>query len=146
VVDIFCVRHYKKVTMIPDPIYKSVGLLIKARRKALGLKQENLAHTMRISRGSLANIETGKQGILLHQLYKFANALELRVTDLLPEETPTSTATERAKLPLPGDLPVQQNKQLADLILQVDTSKSTNKEMSHAKKSISTRRRPPLET
>ena len=70
--------------MDTDPIYKLIGAVIKARRKTLELKQETLAGRLGISRGSLANVETGRQSVLVHQLYKFAAALGVTPSDLLP--------------------------------------------------------------
>src|SRR6266852_9416336 len=84
-VDICSVRVYE-YSMIPHQVYKQIGAIIKARRKTLNnMKQEKLAGLLGISRGSLANIETGRQGILVHQLYKFSAALQLKTPiDLLP--------------------------------------------------------------
>ncbi len=65
-------------------LYKEVGKLIRRQRRALDLTQAKLAAHLGISRGALANIETGRQNLLLHQLYRFAAALELNVHDLLP--------------------------------------------------------------
>lgn len=104
--------------MTPDPIYKHIGMLIKARRKTLGLKQENLAHNLGISRGSLANIETGRQNILVHNLYKIAAALDLNPLDLLPQPSGDQSKSERMALPLPGDLKADQKKQVARLFMR----------------------------
>ncbi len=119
--------------MIRDPIYKRIGELIQARRKNLGLKQENLAHSMGISRGSLANIETGKQGILVHQLYKFAAQLDLAPSALLPALQVESSANDRKAIPISGDFKANQKKQIADLFLTVDTSQKPKKEEHHVK-------------
>ena len=120
--------------MAPDPIYKHIGALIKARRKTLGHKQETLARTLRISRGALANIETGRQGVLVHQLYKFAAVLQLAPSDLLPPVANSSRA-ERTELPFQSgsDLKAQQRKQVAHLFLQVDTSQKPVAQGKHAK-------------
>jgi transcriptional regulator with XRE-family HTH domain len=101
--------------VIIDPIYKHIGALIKTRRKTLGLKQETLARTLRISRGSLANIETGRQNVLVHNLYKFAAALKLTPFDLLPPRSNDDLEVERTELPVPDDLKEQQKKQVANL-------------------------------
>jgi transcriptional regulator with XRE-family HTH domain len=58
--------------------------LIRRRRRGLDLSQAELAARLGISRGGLANIETGRQNVLLHQLYRFAAALDMSVHDLLP--------------------------------------------------------------
>lgn len=94
--------------------------MIKSRRKTLKLKQEALAGLLGISRGSLANVEIGRQSVLVHQLYKFAAALQLTPYDLLPPSSIDQLRTEPTKLPLPSDLKVQQKEQIARLIEQVD--------------------------
>jgi transcriptional regulator with XRE-family HTH domain len=99
----------------PDPIYKFIGAKIQARRKKLELKQENLARMLGISRGSLANVETGRQSILVHQLFKFAEKLQLTPLDLLPEQSSGNAESNRTDLPLPADLKSQQKKQVAKL-------------------------------
>ncbi len=38
-----------------------------------------------LSRASIANIENGKQRVLLHQLFQFADALQVSLSDLIPE-------------------------------------------------------------
>lgn len=119
--------------MIPDPIYKHIGAVIKARRKTLRLKQETLAGILGISRGSLANVETGRQNVLVHQLYRYAAALKLSPLDLLPPPVTEIPATERAELPLPDDLKAQQKEQISRLFAQVDTNPSRDREGSRAK-------------
>lgn len=105
--------------MAVDPIYRHIGAIIKTRRKTLKFKQEALAGILGISRGSLANIETGKQSVLVHQLYKFADALRLTPHDLLPLQTSDSAKSDRLELPLPDNLKAQQKEQLVHLIEQV---------------------------
>jgi transcriptional regulator with XRE-family HTH domain len=117
--------------MVPDPIYKQIGALIKARRNKLHLKQENIASELRISRGSLANIETGRQRVLVHQLYMFASALQLKPSDLLPPPPAAHLGTEHTDLPIPSGLKAQQKKQIANLFSQVDTDQKLEIEGSH---------------
>ena len=97
------------------------------------MKQEALASTLRISRGSLANIETGKQSILVHQLYNFATALQLAVSDLLPSAPGKASASERTELPLPSDLKSAQKEQVARLFLQGDQNLKPQPETNHVK-------------
>jgi transcriptional regulator with XRE-family HTH domain len=131
-IDIFRVRAYKH-PVPPESIYRDIGALIKAKRKALGFKQEQLASELRISRGSLANIETGRQGILVHQLYKFAAALKLKPAELLPSPPDDHHEDERTKLPLPSDLKPKQRRDIARLFMQGDNRKQTERELPHAK-------------
>lgn len=60
-------------------VYINFGLCVRARRKELHLTQEFAAKRLRISRGSLANIEVGRQQVMLHDLFVFADALEINV-------------------------------------------------------------------
>jgi transcriptional regulator with XRE-family HTH domain len=132
VLDIRPVSLYKQA-MTPDPLYKHIGAMIKARRKTLGLKQAKLAGMLGISRGSLANIETGRQSVLVHQLYRFAAALELMPFDLLPAPLPEHSRSGRAELPLPDGLNSEQKEQITLLIEQVDTDPTRAKEGVRAK-------------
>ena len=66
-------------------LYKRLGLIIRARRQELGLTQEKLSRQLGISRASLANIETGQQRVLVHQLYSLAEKLGVEVAALLPQ-------------------------------------------------------------
>jgi transcriptional regulator with XRE-family HTH domain len=127
----YCHAYEQKVT--PDPIYKQIGAVIKARRKTLGLKQENLASLLSISRGSLANIETGRQNVLVHQLYKFAAVLKLTPFDLLPPPAVNQPRGERTELPLPDDLKAQQKEQITRLFEQVEAEQPKDREASRAK-------------
>ena len=71
--------------MTSDMIYKAVGRAVSARRKALDLTQAQLASRVMMSRASIANIEGGRQNILLHHVYALATALNFtKVADLLP--------------------------------------------------------------
>jgi transcriptional regulator with XRE-family HTH domain len=110
--------YFYKHRVPVDPIYPHLGAAIKARRKTLGMKQKTLAGMLSISRGSLANIETGRQSVLVHQLYRFAEALELSPSDLLPPPTKTKSSTQ--DLPLPAGLKAQQKEQIARLFAQDD--------------------------
>lgn len=116
-----------------DPLYAEIGQLIRSKRKALRRKQESLASELGISRGSLANIETGRQGILVHQLYRFAAALKLTPAELLPAPREDKRHSG-AELPLPTDLKAQQRRQITDLIMQVDTNSPSTGDKTHAQK------------
>jgi len=115
------------------PIYKEIGAIIRAKRKKLGLKQENLASELRISRGSLANIETGRQNILVHQLYNYAKALQLKPVDLLPTSVDDDLKVDRTELPLPDYLKGRQKEQVARLFMQETTKTKQEKEIRHVK-------------
>ncbi|WP_316173357.1 MULTISPECIES: helix-turn-helix transcriptional regulator [unclassified Bradyrhizobium] len=66
-------------------IYRIVGAGLAARRKKLRLKQQEVADQIGLTRASLANIERGRQKIMLHQIYRLASALKAEaITDLVP--------------------------------------------------------------
>lgn len=117
----------------PDPIYKHIGELIRARRKTLEMKQETLSTLLGISRGSVANIEIGRQNVLIHQLYKIAAALQLSPFDLLPPPLTDQHKGDRTELPLPSDLKAQHKSQVALFFEQVDTTQLRNQAASHVK-------------
>lgn len=71
--------------MNEDDLYQALGKSVAARRKALNKTQADIATKISLSRASLANIERGNQKVLLHQVYRLAEALELPdVRDLIP--------------------------------------------------------------
>jgi transcriptional regulator with XRE-family HTH domain len=97
-------------------LYDLLGALIKSRRKQLSLTQQTLAARLGISRASLANIETGRQKVLVHQLYAFATALNLPPSDLLPSLAGLELDEHWAALPLPDGLKLEQKRQIARLL------------------------------
>ena len=71
--------------MADESIYIAFGRLVAARRKTLELTQAELAARVGMSRASVANIESGRQNVLLHHVYSLASALEFsKPADLLP--------------------------------------------------------------
>lgn len=81
--------------MAGNPIYRAFGSAVSTRRKALGLTQAQLASKVNMSRASIANIESGRQNILLHHVYALAAALNfVKVADLLPPLPQKSTGEE----------------------------------------------------
>ncbi|WP_315729214.1 MULTISPECIES: helix-turn-helix transcriptional regulator [unclassified Bradyrhizobium] len=78
-------------------IYRIVGARLAAQRKKLRLKQSEVADRIGLKRASLANIERGRQKLMLHQIYKLAAALEVEsITDLVP----SNFSLEQASGPL----------------------------------------------
>lgn len=111
-----------------EAIYRHIGLLIKNRRKQLGLTQENLAKRLAISRASLASIETGRQNILVHQIYRFATALQLEPKDFLPTFGDLKPLHDHDELPLPEGLNAQQKEQIVRLLLSDTNGGATYKD------------------
>lgn len=57
--------------------YVLFGQAVVELRKKLGMTQQDLADKMKYSRGSIANIETGRQRINISDLYEFAEVLKI---------------------------------------------------------------------
>lgn len=71
--------------MSEESLYKSFGHAVAARRTAQKLTQLELGERVGLSRASIANIESGRQNVLLHQVYRLASALSCaQLSDLLP--------------------------------------------------------------
>ena len=58
---------------------------MKARRKAMGLSQEELAHRAQLDRTYVSSLERCKYGVTIDVLSNIANQLEVSVADLLSE-------------------------------------------------------------
>ncbi len=69
-------------------IYRIVGENVRHHRKLVGMTQGDLAIEVGMSRPSIANIEVGRQSILLHQAFDLAKALQVSVDDLVPGFSP----------------------------------------------------------
>ncbi len=95
--------------------YKSLGDLIRRRRKQLKLTQDKLAARLHVSRASIANIETGRQKVLVHQLFDLAAALSMTVENFLvtPADEPVNKKVE--DLPLPSNLSEKQKIQVSQV-------------------------------
>src|SRR5271154_4481386 len=66
-------------------IYRIIGASLAARGKKMRLKQAEVADMIGLTRASLANIESGRQKLMLHQVYRLAKALQVEsITDLVP--------------------------------------------------------------
>jgi len=94
-------RHTKSMT--EEGIYKPLGEAVARRRRTLGLTQAELASRVGLSRASIANIEVGRQKMLVHQLFAVADALELdSVEHLLPLRRKTVLKADFGTIEVPG--------------------------------------------
>lgn len=66
-----------------EPVYRLFGAKVEQLRTILGWNQLDLAVKVRMSRGSIANIETGRQRILLADVEKFATAFQTSPKQLM---------------------------------------------------------------
>lgn len=97
-------------------LYARLGQLIRERRRELGLTQERLASQVSISRASIANIETGRQRILVHQLYMIAEKLDVEPVALLPGPDEIRDLQPLDNLSFSENVGVELRRKIADLL------------------------------
>jgi len=106
--------QFKHSFMTIDTRYELFGEAMAFRRRQLKLKQAELAGRVGMSRASIANIECGRQNVLLHHAYDIAAALGVQVGDLLPLEPKPSL--EDQSLALSDVVSPKAKSQISDLI------------------------------
>jgi transcriptional regulator with XRE-family HTH domain len=102
-------------------LYQAIGALIREHRKRHGLTQERLAKQIGMSRAAIANIEAGRQQLLVHQLYDIASVFELDISILIPIRSPTPIDQQFDQIRLPDDLTSTQREQILNHIHSADT-------------------------
>jgi transcriptional regulator with XRE-family HTH domain len=115
VIDIVaCLRQ--TTAMAEEVIYKAFGRAVATRRRKLELTQAELAARVGMSRASVANIESGRQSVLLHHVYGLAEALQIaKVSDLLPAKPSNRENTDMIILS-DVDVTPRAKAQITDLI------------------------------
>src|SRR6266436_1462545 len=78
---------------------RAFGSLIRSRRKALNMSQDQLALATGVGRRFLIDLEAGKPSCQLGRSLLVANALGLKLTGILTAGGPTTTAQELPDLP-----------------------------------------------
>lgn len=66
-----------------EPIYTAIGNAVMHARMRAGWTQQNLAGQVGLARASIANVELGRQRLMLHQVLALADALSIPVGALL---------------------------------------------------------------
>lgn len=78
------VKFTKAVRQVERP-YVLFGEAVREARHERGWNQQMLADALKMSRGSIANIEVGRQRILLTDLFDFAKVLKLDAKKLFSQ-------------------------------------------------------------
>lgn len=114
--------------MSDELLYKALGRAIATRREKLGLTQATLAARIGMSRASIANIESGRQNVLLHHIYHLASALDFsQIAELLPA-LPKPATTEGLKMHSSNDTVTDRDKaQISDLIVRALGTRTAGK-------------------
>ena len=105
--------------MSNDEIYKAFGRSVAARRRELDLTQAKLAARVGMSRASIANIESGRQNVLLHHVYALSSALAVtRLSDILPAVARPARFEDLEVISWDGSAPVtaRTHAQITDMI------------------------------
>lgn len=66
-----------------EPIYKIIGQRVSEARRTKEMSQHSLGNQADLTRSTIANIESGRQRIFLHNLSRIADALEIPLPRLL---------------------------------------------------------------
>lgn len=111
-----------------EPFYTEVGQRIQKLRSDKKLSQAALGLLLipKVTRASIANIETGKQRILAHTLVQLAEALEIPLTDLIPPQKQAQQIvadTLEAELAKKLNLPPRAIKRLTSKVVGAERSK-----------------------
>ena len=106
--------------------YYAIGQRVRKFRKALGLSQETLAEKVNISTTHMSHIETGNTKLSLPVLVALANVLEVRIDDLLYDESPSSRTSSINRITQILDSCTKQQLQIIEEVLRA-TQISLNK-------------------
>ncbi len=91
-------------------LYRRLGRQVAKRRGELELTQGDVAAKIGLSRASLANLENGRQRIMVHQLFALVNALKLEsILDLVPATWEAAEPLHEIKLAGASLTPQQQS-------------------------------------
>lgn len=70
----------------PEAIYRIFGRRLREFRDQQQVSQDELAAFSNLTRSSIANIESGKQRVFLHQVLQFADRLKVSLEALVRQE------------------------------------------------------------
>lgn len=102
--------------MDESEIYSRLGKLVRQHRKRLAMNQETLGELIGLSRASVANVETGRQRIPLHHLYRLARALKVDAQTLLPGPVADGTVKSDREIKSSMDLSERQHAAVAQVV------------------------------
>jgi transcriptional regulator with XRE-family HTH domain len=98
---------------VTNDLYRRLGAHLRTVRQSRGIAQEDLARAVKLTRGSIANLEAGRQRIQVHTLIAACHALGLDPAEAL------ARALEGGNAPAP--LPADDRARLAPLLRQLSS-------------------------
>jgi transcriptional regulator with XRE-family HTH domain len=114
--------------MSDEAIYQAFGRAVATRRKELNLTQTALAARVGMSRASIANIESGRQNVLLHHAYSLASALKFsKISDLLPTQPKPATQEDLDMILSDETVTARGKAQITDLIASALSKRGSTK-------------------
>jgi transcriptional regulator with XRE-family HTH domain len=107
-----------------EPVYADMGRRIQGRRNKIGMTQETLGSKLRprVTRASIANIESGKQRILAHTMLQLAETLDVEIAELFPKDKIQVAPARHVEAELSKKLNLPQQK-IRKLTAQLKASK-----------------------
>lgn len=105
-----------------QPLYSRIGHRIRQARRARSLTQAQLAERVGLQRTSITNIESGVQHVQVHVLFELANAVGVKVADLLPESFGGDGGAQSDPL---RDLPTERRTAVLDILKEVSIGASS---------------------
>lgn len=82
---VYTVVNVQRTVLQCERPYVLFGEAVAALRADIGMTQQMLADKLGYSRASIANIETGRQRVLLSDVFDFAKALKVKPALLFNE-------------------------------------------------------------
>ena len=78
-------NHTNTVENLAERVNTLFGRRLAAARRSRMISQSELADRMDRSRVTIANLESGKQNVQLHQVFALAEALDVQASELIPD-------------------------------------------------------------
>ena len=78
-----------------EDVYQRIGDVVRTLRIEAGWTQADLACQVRLTRASIANVELGRQRLMLHQIVDLAEVFRVPVGRIIGDAVMQPTATEQ---------------------------------------------------
>jgi transcriptional regulator with XRE-family HTH domain len=121
---------FNEPAMDDDSFYRQFGQLVREHRLRMGANQASIAELAGLSRASIANVETGRQRIPLHQLYNLARALQVDPHALLPPSASEAIPSEEFEINSSMTLSDSQQREVARVLGRLGSGNSRKRKTS----------------